>query len=209
MPGLTVKALAEFIEKPIADQMRILATQKHPRAEPAIYRITYYHRSRLAIRRYFQKDNDPGVIRTAIDQIQRSGRPLHYIENNTRVLETFLSHPFAERQLAPQDFATQRLTIHDVDIKLTPELVATEGESRKFVFFNMTIAPADPDLARRTLELAWWILRETGHEVEPGDLEFLDLQTATLHVTRAQPRKRTLKRAIQNAQIIAQLWPII
>lgn len=209
MPELTVRSLAEFIGKPIADQMRILAAQKRPQAEPATYRVNYYQKSRQTIRRFFANGNDHAVIHAAISDLHGCSRQPHYIDNNVRAIETFVDHQVAARALSPQAFSTQRATVHGVDIKVTPDLFAVEGNSPKYIFFNFTVAAMDDDEARRTLELANWAMQLCGFQTRPGDFEFLDLQTGIVHLNPRQPRQRTVNAAIQNAQVINQLWPII
>jgi len=69
-PFLTVRALAEMMQLPLYEQVRILSEQKYPREAPQRFRIPYYSPGLVAIRNYYRSANDQGVLEEARDQIR-------------------------------------------------------------------------------------------------------------------------------------------
>lgn len=210
MPQLTVKALAEFAQKPIADQMRILAEQKRPSAGAAQFKTHYYNPTRMAVRAFYGRGNNPIVMQSAIARVQAGAGPDHKRDHNVRAIGDFLKHGNLTARIlkpvAPQTFAIAR---NGVDVRLHPDVDAYDGSTRKYILVNYTLVPVDPDLARRTLELMYWLLDELGIRLAITDCELIDLQTGNVFVNSKKLRSTVIKNALQNLRIVNQLWPII
>ncbi|MBS0204432.1 MAG: hypothetical protein JSS49_16130 [Planctomycetes bacterium] len=210
MPELTVKALAEFATKPIADQMRILAEQKRPAAGAAQFMTHYYNPTRLALRRYFRTGRNLNTFQTAIVDVTNGGGPDHKRDHNVRAIQSILAHPgLVTRNCTARPPQTYTATHGGVDLRLHPDLETLEGATVRYSAVNYTLQPVDPELARRTLELMYWLLDLRGIALNPGDCELIDLQAAVTHINNKVPRVRTIKNAQQNLLAINQLWPII
>lgn len=210
MPELTVKALAEFATKPIADQMRILAEQKRPSAGAAQFKVHYYNPTRVALRRFFRQPNSQAVLHSAIAGVRTGGGPDHKRDHNVRALQSILAYPdLIDRQLGPRLAQTYRISSNGVDLRLHPDLEVQDGTSVKYALVNYTVEPFDADSARRTLELMFWLLDSRGVTLSPGDCEIIDLQARLIHVNNRAPRIRTISNAQTNLLAINQLWPII
>lgn len=210
MPELTSRALAEFSVKPIADQMRVLAEQKRPNSGASQYKVHYYQSTRAAIGNYFKKGNDPAQIANAIVRVQTSGMADHKKEHNERAMHAFLNTgSLISRVLTPKTSSSVTHARHGTTIRLFPDLTATENDSDKFILFNFTIAPTDPELARRTLELSYWLHSLAGLSVKPSSFEYVDLTSNTVHTNNKKPRASIIKNADANLKAIKQLWPII
>jgi hypothetical protein len=210
MPGITVKALAEFAERPIADQMRILAEQKRPAAGAAQFKTHYYQPARSAIRQHHGRGNSPAVIPAAILRVQGGAGPDHRRIHNIRAMQAFARNPsVAGRVLITAAPQTYSVSVHGVDVRLHPDLEGVDGASTKYVLFNYSIDPIDDGLARRTLELMYWLLDGAGATVSPGDCEVICLASDTIHTNNRAPRITILRNAQENLRAINQLWPII
>jgi hypothetical protein len=83
-----------------------------------------------------------------------------------------------------------------------------EDNEERFIYYNCRNARMDPDLARVTLEIGYWLLEENGIETAPSDLELVDLRTGRLYRGRA-PRSRTMAKVRSNIRIIEAIWPTI
>ncbi len=210
MPELTVKALAEFAEKPIADQMRILAEQKRPLAGAAQFKTHYYNPTRLAIRAFYARNNSPNILQLASSRVQTGGGPDHKRDHNLRAIRDFGSHEaLTSRVLRPVKPTTYVIKQNNVDIRLHPDLEAYDGTSRKFILINYSLTAVEPDLVRRTLELMYWLLDSYGLQLRPVDCEIIDLKSGLLYTNNRSPRSTIIRNADQNLLVINQLWPII
>lgn len=210
MPELTSRALAEFSMKPIADQMRLLAEQKRPNAGAAQYKVHYYQSTRIAIAKYFSGNNSPNIISQAIARLRASQMPDHKKEHNERAMLAFLNTAgISGRTFTPVKPVNVSANRYGTDIRLFPDLAALENGSEKIVLFNFTIAPTDPELARRTLELSYWLHTRAGSSLIPTSFEYVDLQANVVHINNRQPRATIIRNAEANLRAITQLWPII
>jgi hypothetical protein len=210
MPGLTIKALAEFAERPIADQMRILAEQKRPAAGAAQFKSHYYQPTRNAIRLHHHRGNNPAVIQNAIQRVQSGPGPDHKRTHNIRAMQAFRGNQTISGRVlitaAPQTYS---ITAHGVDVRLHPDLEAVDGGSTKYILFNYTMAPIEAELARRTLELMYWLLDDAGASLSPIDCEMICLESGTIYTNNRAPRATVIRNAQNNLRAINQLWPII
>lgn len=210
MPRLTVKALAEFADKGITDQMRILAEQKRPQAGAAPFKTAYYQAARTAITHHYRQHNDPKVVHLAVDRLWHSTAVEHKRLHNIRVLQAFSQSPeISSRHLQPLSIRSYTVACHGVDMRLTPDLLAKENGTIKYILFNFTNDRLDETCTRRTLELMRWHLGRAGHSLAASDCEIIDLTTGAIHVNDRPIRKSTIKNAEQNLQAIAHMWTII
>ncbi len=122
MPELTVRALGEMIHLPLYEQLRILAEQKHPRQVPAVFRVPFYGPALAAIRNYYRRSNDAGVIESAIAEIENSEYLPARIEHNVAVLQAFRRGRQLARVLAPRPASRYAVTIAGLGIRFAPDL---------------------------------------------------------------------------------------
>jgi hypothetical protein len=208
MPELTVKALGEMIHLPLYEQMRILAEQKYPRQIPAMFRVPFYGPALVAIREYYRRGNDLGVVDAAVAQIERGDGIPAKIAHNVAVLQAFRGGRQRQRVLTPRPGSRSVVDLSGLDVKFTPDLVADEGGRRKYVLYNFRAVDPTPEVARTILELACHVASNAGLECQARDLEFVSIRSDRVHRI-AQIRRGTLNRARQNARAILQLWPAI
>ena len=210
MPQITTKALAEFLSRPITDQMRILAEQKRPSGGAAAHKVHYYQSARAAVARYFRHGNDVNRIQLAIARVQASNMAQHKITHNIRAMNDFLQMTaFTGRILVPFGSATVQHTLQNCDIRLFPDLSAAENNRNKFFLINFSQFPVDPDYARRALELSYWLHNSAGLGSRYGDFEFIDVTGQTIYRNNRRPRATVVRNATQNITVINQLWPIV
>jgi hypothetical protein len=204
-PRLSVRGAATFIRLPAVEQMRLLHDQKYPKQAPQVFRQPYYAPPIKGIRDFLGRGL-PGLIdaRAQLQGIRVASRRMHCM----RVLESFVQSDHASRGLKPS--AIPRLYAHmrGLELRLSPDLVALDGNDERYIYFNASAKQMDPETARLTLEFAHWLLRENGMEVKPKQVEFIDLFTGVLYVGRA-PRKSTLRNLDENARLIESMWPTI
>jgi len=204
-PRLSVRGAAAFIRLPAVEQMRLLHDQKYPKQAPQVFKQPYYAPPIKGIKEFLERGL-PGLIdaRAYVQRIKTPSRRMHCM----RVLESFVRSEHAERGLKP--VAIQRLYahMHGLELRLSPDLVAKEGNQDRYIFFNASAKQFDPKTARLTTEFAYWLLHENGIKVRPAQVEFIDLFTGVLHVGRGL-RKSTLRDLEENARLIESLWPTI
>lgn len=210
MPELTVKALSEFATKTVHDQTRILAEQKRPAAGAAGFKTHYYQPTRLAVRAFFGKQTNQAALTLAENKLKTGSYPDHKRDNNLRAITQFRTL-ITKNQLSliSQKPSTYEISVHDVDVRLHPDLQAKQGSSTKYILINYNQTAVEDEFARRTIELMYWLLSKQGQALSIQDCEFWDLQTCKIHTNSKSPRQTTIKNAEKNLQYINQLWPII
>jgi hypothetical protein len=95
-----------------------------------------------------------------------------------------------------------------VDLKLRFDLSGREGKTDWHILFNCRDAPLDKAVAEMTLELAAWVLAQSGKASPTTKLQYVDLSSGRTFIGKP-PGKRTMRLANANATIIATLWPSI
>ena len=203
-PTLTVRAFAEILRVPAYTYVRIVQEHKYPKQAPQSFRIPYYRPALSAIGRFYEQGNDLRVLnaaRTQLAAVSNQARRTH----NERVINAFASSNQLGRQFTKQRNQRIGATLSGVDLKLSPDFVVEEGGSTRRIYYNCRITPADPETARVMLEVADWVLGQSGISFNPPTLEFIDL--ANHQTTQGRPRRRTtLTQARQAAQVIAAVW---
>jgi hypothetical protein len=211
-PQLTVKALAEFIELPAYKQLDLLSAQKYPDQSPAIARIPYYQTALVSIRTYYSSDNDGQVIRHRVDDLHSqltqgglSPQKKAKLANNISALKAFQKSSLRKRDLVVKNSQTYKVDMDGVTIKFTPDLIVEEDSEGKHLLFNLRATPLETDLARRTVELASWVLLQNDEGIPPSHIELLEL-TSDRIISFNKMRRATIKRAQQNAKVVKALW---
>ncbi|MGO4220539.1 hypothetical protein AB4Y64_01545 [Lysobacter sp. TAF61] len=204
-PRLSDRTAAQFMRLPALDQMRILHDQKYPKQAPQVFRQPFYQVARHGIREILEHGAEG--LHAARGQLQGIGhapRRMHCM----RVIETFWSSEHSKRGLRLGIQKRFRAELGGVELRLSPDLFAYEGDEERFIYFNFKAEQLDPEVARMTLEIAHWLLEQNGVEVKPQQLEFIDLFTGVLHPGKKR-RARTIKLLTDNAKLIESMWPTI
>lgn len=212
-PSLTVRAFAELIELPVYEHERILRQQKRPGVPPASYRIPYYRSALAAIRDFYRAGGDASVLDQAVADLQAESvgakpEKVTRLQNNIRVLQSFARSRQRLRKFTVMPLGRWQASIAGVDLRMTPDLSATEGQLRKYVLYNCRDVQIEPNYARTTLELSHWVLSKAGVSVPLRALEYVDLVNRKVYVTD-RARSRALPRAQATAHSIAQIWASI
>lgn len=204
-PRLSARNAAKFLHLPAIEQMRWLHDQKYPRQTPQVFKQPYYAPPIAGIRGFLELG--PAALIDARAQIQRirvASRRMHC----TRVLEQFVQSEHAARGLKPITLKRITAFMHDVELRLSPDLWALEGEEERVIYFNANVEPQDAELAKKTLEIAHWLLEQHDSGIKPEQIELIDLSTGVLHKVR-KCRARTIRDLEENAKLIGSLWPTI
>jgi hypothetical protein len=190
-PRLTVRAFAEVLELPMHGMSRLLRDQKHPKEEPALFRLPYYDPTRMAIRRYFAGGNNPAVLTLATQSIVAQANPKDRSDragNNVRVIGAFGRSPFATRVLAPSRKMAWSAEKSGLELRTAFDLIAEEKGETRYFFFNCGSSPVAPSLARATVEAAHWVLEENGEPVAMRQFQYLDLANGAAHVFKSRTK---------------------
>lgn len=203
-PRLSARNAAKYFRLPMAEQVRFLREQKFPKEVPQVFRQPYYAVAIWSIRTYLERGTEALVdIRAKILRIPNAAQRMHV----TRVVQGFIDSMHAKRSLRPTINSKRVAYTRNVELRLSPDLVAYEGDELRYIFFNSKAEAADPETARLTLELGHWILnQESFEDVGPHQLEYIDLFTGTASRGR-KIRKKTLRDLKENARLIESLWP--
>ena len=207
MPSLTVKAVAEMINMPAHEQLRILAEQKHPKAQPQVFRTPFYQPALSGIRNFYRSGGNGASLRSALVRIQSlSSAPRR--NNNARVLSSFEECPLALRPFALMPNARIAAKLGNVEFRLSPDFRVVEGDAPKVLYLNCRAEKTKPEGAELTAEVAYWVLRQNGIDVPISSIEYFDLFTKESFVLK-KPRKSTEKKLGDTAQVIDALWESI
>lgn len=204
-PRLSARSAAKFLQLPALEQMRLLHDQKFPQQTPQVFKQPYYAPPIAGIRGFLEL-GPAGLIdaRAQIQRIKVASRRMHC----TRVLEQFIQSEHAARGLKPAPIQRYTAFMHDLELRLSPDLRAYEGTEERIIFFNANVLPQDAELAKKTLEIAHWLLEENEVDLKPEQVEFIDLTTGVLHKIKKR-RAKTIKDLAENAKLITSLWPTI
>lgn len=204
-PRLSVRTAARFLRLPALEQVRILHDQKYPRQAPQVFKQPYYQPALTSIREVISKG--PAGIADARALLQRVSQPARRM-HSIRVLEGFASSDHAKRGLRLGTLKRYQADLGGLELRLSPDLVAHEGDEERFIYFNFKAEQYDSESAKMTLEIAHWLLEENGVEAAPEQVEFIDLFTGTLYKVKRR-RARTIRLLEENAKLIESLWPTI
>jgi hypothetical protein len=204
---LTARAFAELLRLPAYEQLRILQEQKYPSRSPQTFRTRFYAPALNAIRRHYEAGNDPAALQDArrgLEGIRLDSRR----QSNARVLDAFEASAESRRRLTPLPTPRLSLSVGTLQIRLSLDFAAREADVDRRIYYNCRAAAVEPDTARTTLEIAHWILEETGTLIDPALLELVDLAGRRRYRGKAR-RPTTIRRVRQNARVIDALWRAI
>jgi hypothetical protein len=204
-PRLSVRTAASFLRLPAVEQMRILHDQKYPKQVPQVFRQPYYQPALTSIRHVLE--NGASGLVTARAELQRVTQPSRRM-HSMRVLEQFIGSEHAKRLLQPTVHKRFYANVNGLELRLSPDLFAFEGDEERFIYFNFKAEQYNPESAKMTIEIAHWLLEQNKLEVMPEQIEFIDLFTGTLYRVKKR-RAKTLKLLEENAKLIRSLWPTI
>lgn len=207
MPSLTVKAAAELLRIPAFSQVRILTQQKYPKAGSQVFRTPYYRTALNGIRSYFDEGNSKKALskaKTAAESLSQESKR----DNNKRVLAAFGKSDFAKRIITPEKNSKVVASLGGVEFRLSPDLRGSENGKSKVFYINCRAEVLDPEIARLSLEIAHWVLRQNNEKVSMAQLEFIDLFSGNTY-NYAKARSRTMAALEQNAKIIDAVWPTL
>jgi hypothetical protein len=201
-PRLSARNAAKFLSLNALEQKRLLEAQKYPLQTP---KIIYYAPPIAGIRGFLE--SGPSALAGAYAQIQSirvASRRMHCL----RVLKQFVDSDHAKRGLKPVTSHRYSAHLHDLELRLSPDLWAMEGDEERVIYFNANLTPQDAEQARKTLEIAHWLLEQNHLSIKPEQIEFIDLGTGALHKFK-KPRAKTMKDLAENAKLIGDLWPML
>jgi len=201
-PRLSARNAAKFLSLSMLEQTRLLHDQKYPSQTP---KIIYYAPPIAGIRGFLE--SGPAALidaRAQIQGIKVASRRMHCL----RALEQFVQSDHAKRGLKPITSHRYSAQLHGLELRLSPDLWALEGDEDRVIYFNANVTPQDAEHARKTVEIAHWLLEQNHLNIKPEQIEFIDLSTGVLHKFK-KPRTKTMKDLGENAKVISDLWPSI
>ena len=136
MPILTVRAMAELLELSMYEQVRILHEQKYPKQQPQTFRIPFYLPALSGIRAYYRDNNDPSALIRARQLITNLGLNTRRV-HNFRVLDSFEKSQEFNRKLEVKTNPSIVASVSQVDLKLSLDLRAEEGDCVDHSNFGM------------------------------------------------------------------------
>ena len=207
-PTLTVRAMAAILHLPNERKARGLRDQKYPKEGAQIFRTPYYSPALTGIRRFYRSGNAIAALAEARNKIesltQESKR-----DNNQRVLDCFQKNEdLLDRKLVPQSNTRYVTSISDVELRLSPDLRALEGNAARYIWYHWKGAALTGRLAEDTLQIAHWVLEQNSIAIPISSLEFVDLFTGKVHKVRTRSSE-TEKLLRTNARAIDELWPTL
>lgn len=205
MPSLNAKALAEMLSLPAYNQSRLLYAQKYPKQEPQKFRTPYYLPALTAIRHFYGEGRDHKVLKAAIADIpQKIGNEARRA-HNLRVISKFQESDQSDRELVPLTNSKISFEIDTVLMRLSADMQATQRGKPHAIFYNCRDVIVDPEIARKTLEIGYWLLEVNEVEIAPRCVEFVDFQAKKVHrISRSNAS--TIRLLKKNIPIIEALW---
>lgn len=205
MPSLTVRAFAEMLDLPAHAQARILTEQKYPKQGPQAFKTPYYQQALAGIRAYYKAGNDDAKLAAAAARIEGFTQEAKR-DNNLRILGCFRHSELFARKLKIDPTKHLTFSAQGVDLRFSPDISYQDEGSERILLLHYRAQPLDAELARRTLELAYWALQGAKTPIEAKRLEYFDL-FAVKSYSISKPRTGTIKAAEQSLKIIQALWP--
>jgi len=204
-PRLSARSAAKFVRLPAVEQMRLLHDQKYPRQVPQVFKQPYYAPPIKGIRDFLERGL-PGLVdaRAKIQGLSVKSRREHC----ERVLTQFIESEHAHRGLKPTPTLRYYASMSDLELRLSPDLSAMDGEEERIIYLNANASEQEPEAAKMTLEIAHWVLEQNEVKIDPRRIEFIDLFSGKLYTIKRR-REKTIKLLEENAKIIESLWPTI
>lgn len=205
MPKLTVRSLAEMLQLPAYEQLRILHEQKYPKDGDSPFKIPYYSPALTTIRRFYRGSNDPLIITDGRIKIDQSVGLDVRRRHNKRVIDSFQNGRQATRALRLLPNRKFLTSYGQVQVRLHFDLSVNEAGIEKFIFYNFRNSPITPQMAKETIEVAAMVLRDVNVTFPTKNIEFIDLFSGQVF-TAKQITKRTETNVQRNIQLIETMW---
>jgi hypothetical protein len=204
-PRLSDRNAARFMRLAAPKQMRFLHDLKYPKGSPQTFKQPFYAPAISGIRETIKR-GFPGLVdaRAKLSSVTQEARR----NNLMRVLDAFANSPHAKRRLALTTAHRYHASIRNLELRLSPHVVAIEDNESRYIYFHEKRMECDPEEARLTLEFSHWILQQNGIDVSPHQLELIDLFSGKLYKGR-EPRAETISTLKELARLIESLWPTI
>jgi hypothetical protein len=204
-PRLSARSAAKFVRLPAVEQIRLLHDQKYPKQTPQVFKQPYYAPSIKGIRDFMERGL-PGLVdaRAKIQSLSIKSRREHC----ERVLTKFVESEYAHRGLRPVPIFRYYATMSDLELRLSPDLCAMDEEEVRVIYLNANASEQEPEAAKMTLEIAHWVLEQNEVDIDPGQIEFIDLFSGKLYTINRR-RKKTISLLEENAKLIENFWPTI
>lgn len=201
-PRLTVRSAAELLDKPANTMAQLLYDQKYPDTGERVFRRPYYQHAIAGMREFF-RSGKPALLNTRaeIESLRQPSRR----DNNNRVLESFERSTLAKRPLIPVANRRYYARVGDVELRLSPDLQATEDGEPRIIYFNCRNSGYSPETAAHLVEIAYWVLHQNGIAIRPDQIEFIDLFTGRIYRV-SEVRAKTLESLSAEAMQVAQIW---
>jgi hypothetical protein len=186
-------------------QMRFLHDQKYPRGTPQVFMQPYYAKAISGIRDVMKR-GFRGMLdaRAKLQGIANETRR----NNSQRVLEAFIASSHAKRRLKVIAGHRYQAQVRNLEIRFSPHVVAMEGDEVRYIYFHEKSCQCDPEEAQLTLEFGYWVLNKNNVDVQPHQMELIDLFSG-IHVQGRPIRPSTLRMLDELARHIESQWPTI
>ena len=209
MIPIPVKVLMRYLRASSAEQQALLRAQRYPTPE-SVTPLRYHSRARSVIAAYHRGDLSLDDFEAAIAlmraEAKRSSRYIRAeLTSNAEVLTNWIAH-HAHRYLLLQEDRTFELRRLEVEVRAKPNIIATEHEERRLIFFAFG-AKTNPSEMRLLAELAFEVVTPWLRGLRPEHIQVVDrLGTAV----RVEHRSPSLASEITIAcTAISQAWPTI
>lgn len=203
-PRLTVKSIADILRTPGQSPARTLRDQKYPQQEPQVFRTPYYQPAITAVRRFYREGNNAAALQSARNKAESIGNQARR-SNNIRITDSFRTSAHAKRRFTLVPNRGQSANIGSVEIRLSADMQAMENGVLRVLFFNCRADPVDEETAVLMTEVAHWVLEQNRIQLEPGQIEVMDLSNGRSHMA-SHWRESTLIGLRNRARAIASLW---
>ena len=201
-PRLTVRSAAEMLNKPDEALTPLLYGQKYPDNGDGAFRLPYYQHAIAGIREFFRSGNSALIEKRAeIQGFRQESRRDH----NYRVLESFENSKLVKRKLMPLPNSRFYAQVGDVELRLSPDIQATENGERRVIYFNCKNVEYSAETATQLVEIAYWVLRQNGVDIRPDQIEFVDLFSRKSYTVDAL-RAKTLDSLSAEAMQVTRIW---
>lgn len=201
-PRLTVRSAAEMLDKSPELMAQMLYDQKYPEQGNRVFRTPYYQHAVAGMRKFFSLGRR--ALMDTRSEIQGFRQPSRR-DNNNRVLASFEDSSLAKRKLSPAPNRRYYAQIGNVELRLSPDLQATEDGEVRVIYFNCKKEKYDPEVARRLVEIAYWVMFQNGVDIRPDQVEFVDLFDGSVYSV-SEVRAKTLESLDAEALQVTRLW---
>lgn len=201
-PRLTVRSAAEMLGRPKDQVAQQLYDQKYPEEGERVFRRPFYQPGLRGIRGYFKAGRSE--LLKSRSEIQGLRQPARRDQNN-RVLDSFEQSAIARRHLKPIPNRRYYAQVGNVELRLSPDMQVLEDGTIRVIYFNCKKAQYSPETARKLVEIAYWVLLQNGVNIQPRQVEFVDLFNGAVY-TVDEFRAKTLEALNAEALDVSRMW---